>query len=164
MGLQGNPVAVIVHPHQIPVVCLEIHGLAGIAHIFLHKGAGAVVGLQIAPEQPLADGCLVGGESGKRPVEGLLQHVRAHFLLQQHRQPVHGREIPSLQRRVYNGGQIQLVPVFMLRFLYFFHPVLPGFHPWRSSPGLPPAVRPFSLSRPVGPCAPHLGLRFLPPC
>ena len=82
--LQGNPAAVIIKPHQIAVISLKMHGLAGVFHIRLHKGPGPVVGLQIAPEYPLADGRLVCGKSGHDQIYRLLQHFRVYLLFQYH--------------------------------------------------------------------------------
>ncbi len=111
MGFQRNTVPEIIHPHKISVVCLKMHGLAGVFHILLHKGARSVVWLQISPEQPLSDRSLIGRESGKGHVQRPLKHIRLNFFLQQDRKTIYGRKISSLQCRIDDGGQVKLVPV-----------------------------------------------------
>ena len=128
MGLQGNPAPIIIYSHQITVVCFKMHGLTGIFHILLHERPRSVIGLQIAPEQPLPDSRLVGGKPGHRQIKSLLQDLRPDLLLQYHRKPVHGGKIPSLQRRIDDSRQIQLIPFPVSRpftgFL-FFHKYTP---------------------------------------
>ncbi len=77
----------------------------------LTKGAGAVVRLQITPEKSLVDTYLIGGEAFQRDIHRLLKHFRPDILLEEDGQPVYGRKIPSLQSGIYDGGQIQPVPV-----------------------------------------------------
>ena len=88
-----------------------MHGHTGVVDIRPDKRAGAVVRLQITPEKSLVDTYLIGGEAFQRDIHRLLKHFRPDILLEEDGQPVYGRKIPSLQSGIYDGGQIQPVPV-----------------------------------------------------
>ena len=79
MSLQGVPV--IIDSYQIPVIGLEIHGLTGIFHVLLHKGSRTVIRLQVSPEYPFPDGCLIRGETGHGQIHRPLQHLGIDLLL-----------------------------------------------------------------------------------
>ena len=81
MGLQGDPVPVIIDSYQIPVIGLEIHGLTGIFHVLLHKWAGAVIGLQVSPEDTLADSRLISRKTRHCQIHRPLQHLGIDLLL-----------------------------------------------------------------------------------
>ena len=49
---------------------------ARIFYILAHKGTGTVIRLQIAPKKPPADRRFIGGKSGKRHIQCLLQDIR----------------------------------------------------------------------------------------
>ena len=96
MRLQCNAIAEIIDSDKVSVVPLKIHRLAWILDIRLHKRSRTVVRLKVSPEQSFADRCLVCRKSRQCHVKSLLKHFRLNFLLQYHRQPVHGRKVPSL--------------------------------------------------------------------
>ncbi len=72
VGLQRDAAVVIVYPNKVTVVTFKMHGHTGVFDIFLYKGAGSCVGLQITPEQSLPDRHLVGGKTGQRQIKRLL--------------------------------------------------------------------------------------------
>ena len=110
MSLQGNAAAIVVNAQKIAVSGLKRHGHTEIPDVFLNEGTGTMVGLQIAPEKPLSDGCFVGGKAHKGNIHSFLQNIRSDGFFQDDGKTVDRGKIPALESGIYNRRKIQLVP------------------------------------------------------
>ena len=79
--LYGYIFRVIIDSYKIQFIFLEIHGLTGIFHVLLHKWAGAVIGLQVSPEDTLAESRLLRLKTRHCQIHGPLQHLGIDLLL-----------------------------------------------------------------------------------
>lgn len=109
--LQGDPALVVEEADQPSVVLPEADGLAGVGHVRTDKGAGAVVGLEIVPEDPGLHPDAETGEPGHGSVHCPLEDGGVHRLGQDSRKAVDRRVLLPLESGVEDAGVVQPVPV-----------------------------------------------------
>lgn len=93
----------VINADEITVIRLERHGHTRVFNIRLDKGAGPFVAFQIAPEKPLADGHLIGGETPQGDVYCLLKDIRVYGFLQNNGKPIDGGKVLALQGGINDG-------------------------------------------------------------